>query len=91
MSEKLQKAYELYKTTFNDDFPTIPLAESLTDTEIIEMINECVEENKDVYDLGYLQLDDIEYQKAKVQIYTPLLFSWLYDDYMRSQTQINVN
>ena len=61
MSEKLQKAYELYKTTFNDDFPTIPLAESLTDKEIIEIIDECVEENKDVYDLGYLQLDDIQY------------------------------
>lgn len=30
-------------------------------------------------------------QKAKVQIYTPLLFSWLYGDYMRSQIQINVN
>ena len=61
MSEKLQKALDEYKEKFNDDFPTIPLAESLTDTEIIEMINECVEENKDVYDLGYLQLDDIQY------------------------------
>lgn len=61
MNEKLQKAYELYKNTFNDDFPTIPLADSMTEEEIIDLIDECVEEKKDVYDLGYLELDDIQY------------------------------
>lgn len=61
MNEKLQKAYGLYKKTFNDDFPTIPLADSMTEEEIIDLIDECVEEKKDVYDLGYLQLDDIQY------------------------------
>ncbi len=61
MNEKVQKAYRLYKETFNDDFPTIPLAESLTEEEIVEMIDECVEAKKDVYDLGYLSLDDIMY------------------------------
>lgn len=60
MSEKLQKAFELYKKKFNDDFPTIPF-DSREDEEIIDIINECIEENKDVYDLGYLSLDDIMY------------------------------
>jgi len=60
MSEKLQKALERYKKKFNDDFPTIPF-ESQEDEEIIDIIDECIEENKDVYDLGYLSLDDIMY------------------------------
>lgn len=60
MSEKLQKALERYKKKFNDDFPTIPF-DSRKDAEIIDIIDECIEENKDVYDLGYLSLDDIMY------------------------------
>ena len=60
MSEKLQKALERYKKKFNDDFPTIPF-DSREDKEIIDIIDECIEENKDVYDLGYLSLDDIMY------------------------------
>lgn len=60
MNEKLQKALEQYKEKFNDDFPTIPF-ESQEDEEIIDIIDECIEENKDVYDLGYLSLDDIMY------------------------------
>lgn len=60
MNEKLQKALERYKEKFNDDFPTIPF-ESQEDEEIIGIIDECIEENKDVYDLGYLSLDDIMY------------------------------
>lgn len=60
MSEKLQKALERYKKKFNDDFPTIPF-DSREDVEIIDIIDECIEENKDVYDLGYLSLDDIMY------------------------------
>ena len=59
-NEKLQKALERYKKKFNDDFPTIPF-ESQEDEEIIDIIDECIEENKDVYDLGYLSLDDIMY------------------------------
>ena len=60
MNEKLQKALERDKEKFNDDFPTIPF-ESQEDEEIIDIIDECIEENKDVYDLGYLSLDDIMY------------------------------
>lgn len=61
MSEKLKKAYEKYKKKFNDDFPTIPLAESMSEEEIMAMIDECISNNKDVYDMGYLSLDDILY------------------------------
>ena len=60
MSEKLQKAYDEYKKKFNDDFPTIPF-DSVEDEKIIEIINDCVESGKDVYDIGYLSLDDIMY------------------------------
>lgn len=61
MSEKLQKALDEYKKKFNDDFPTIPFVGNRPDEEVIEIIDECIEANKDVYDLSYLQLDDIEY------------------------------
>ena len=60
MSEQLQKALERYKKKFNDDFPTIPFYNK-EDEEIIDIIDECIEANKDVYDLGYLFLDDIMY------------------------------
>lgn len=61
MSEKLKKAYEIYKAVFGEDFPTIPLAETRDDEEIIEIIEECVEVGKNVYDIGYLDLDDVMY------------------------------
>lgn len=60
MSEELQKALEEYKKAFNDDFPTIPF-DSVEDGKVIEIVNDCVESGKDVYDLGYLELDDIMY------------------------------
>lgn len=61
MSEELKKAYEAYRNTFHDDFPSIPLAETREDDEIIEIIEECIESKKDVYDLGYLDLEDVMY------------------------------
>lgn len=61
MNEKLQDAYKKYKENFNDDFPTIPLSETMEDKEIISMIEECIEKNKDVYELGYLSLNDVMY------------------------------
>lgn len=61
MGEKLKKAYEAYKDTFHEDFPTIPLAETREDVEIIEIIEECIETGKDVYDIGYLDLDNVMY------------------------------
>ena len=57
---ELEKAFERYKKNFDDDFPTIPF-DSKKDEEIIDIIDECIEANKDVYDIGYLSLDDIMY------------------------------
>ncbi len=61
MNEKLQEAYEKYTGKFGDNFPTIPLCETMEDEEIIEMINECLKKEKDVYELGYLSSEDIMY------------------------------
>lgn len=58
MNDKLEKAYDRYKEKFNDNFPTIPLSETREDEEIIEMIDICIKVEKDVYDMGYLQLDE---------------------------------
>ena len=58
---KLEEAFEAYKKSFKDDFPTIPLASSMTDDEIIKTIDECIANNKDVYEMGILELDDVLY------------------------------
>lgn len=52
------KALDLYSQTFNNRFPTVPLMETNTKDEAVEMIKKCVAENKDVYEMGYLTLDD---------------------------------
>ncbi|MFV0379480.1 MAG: hypothetical protein ACK5KQ_01460 [Anaerorhabdus sp.] len=46
-------ALSLYRNTFGDYFPTIPLLGLNSEEEIIEMINKCVAENKDVCAMGY--------------------------------------
>lgn len=58
MGEELLQALEVYEKTFNDSFPTIPMS-GRTEEEMIEIINECVSAKKDVYDMGYLNLDNI--------------------------------
>lgn len=58
-SEKLEKAFETYKTVFGDYFPTVPLAVSRTEDEVIGIINECFEKGRDVYELGYIS-DDLD-------------------------------
>ena len=47
------RALNLYSETFGDCFPTIPLAWSRKREEIIEMINNCIKQKKDVRQLGY--------------------------------------
>lgn len=54
---ELNAALELYENTFDDTFPTIPLLLEKSDEEVIEIINKCVAEKKDVYDMCYLSLD----------------------------------
>lgn len=55
MSDKLLQALELYENTFDDSFPTIPIS-GRTEEEMIDMINKCVSEKKDVYEMGYLDI-----------------------------------
>lgn len=57
----LKMALEAYDEAFNDSFPTIPLLRGRTDAEAVEMIEKCLKENKDVYAMGYLDLEDVEY------------------------------
>ena len=54
--DELDKALELYEKTFNDSFPMFSMS-GKPQKEVIQIINRCIEENKDVYDLGYLSLD----------------------------------
>lgn len=59
--DKIEKELNLYRKTFNDNFPTFAFSSKSPD-EIAEIINECVKKKKDVYDMGYLTLDDdVEY------------------------------
>lgn len=58
MPEELVKAISEYEQAFHDGFPTIPLAVSRSPDKVISIIRECLEKKKDVYDLGYLSLDD---------------------------------
>ena len=58
MGEKLEKALMEYEEMFDDGFPTIPLAFGRTDEEVIGMIENCIVNKKDVYDMGILTLDN---------------------------------
>ena len=58
MNEELSSHLRRYEDTFGGGFPTIPLMRGRTEKEIIAIIERCIEEKKDVYDLGYVNLDD---------------------------------
>lgn len=58
MGEKLLQALDLYEKAFDDSFPTVPMS-GHTEEEIIDMINKCVSAKKDVYDIGYLDLEKV--------------------------------
>ena len=55
---EFEKALALYERTFDDSFPLSSMITKPSD-EVVKIINECVSEKKDVYDMGYLSLDDI--------------------------------
>jgi len=57
-SKELDEALKVYENIFDDSFPTIPLAVSNSDDKVISIINDCVRKKKDVYEAGYLTLDD---------------------------------
>lgn len=54
--EEFDNTLELYEKTFDDSFPMFSMS-GTPPKEVIKIINECIEKNKDVYDLGYLTLD----------------------------------
>ena len=59
---ELDKALELYEQTFDDSFPMFSMMTKPPD-EVVDIINKCVSAKKDVYDMGYLSLnDDTMYQ-----------------------------
>ena len=58
MREKLRE----YAKRFGDGFPMYQIGRSRTEDEIIAIINECLENGQDAYELGYCKDDrDIEY------------------------------
>lgn len=62
MEKQIEEALNLYLQIFDDGFPTIPLRYSRSDEEILKMINNCIEQKKDVFQLGYYKLpEDDEY------------------------------
>ena len=62
MNDALLNAFDLYEKELGESFPVIPLALSRSEKEILDIINECVESGKTVYDLGLCSLDtDIQY------------------------------
>ncbi len=54
--DELDKALKLYEQTFCEAFPMFPMRTTPTN-EVVDIINKCVDNNKDVYDMGYLSLD----------------------------------
>lgn len=58
MSEQLLNALNRYYDTFDDSFPMAAMS-GYEESEVIEIIDKCISEKKDVYDLGYLSADGI--------------------------------
>jgi hypothetical protein len=55
--EKLDKALKKYEKFFDDSFPMFSMMSKPPD-DVVEIIENCIENKKDVYDMGYLSLDD---------------------------------
>lgn len=58
MSDKLLQALGLYEKAFDDFFPTVPMS-GYTEEEMIDIINKCISAKKDVYDMGYLDIEAV--------------------------------
>ena len=58
MGDKLLQALDLYEKTFDDSFPTVPMS-GHTEEEMIDMVGKCVSAKKDVYDMGYLDIEAV--------------------------------
>lgn len=53
---ELEKLNQDYLEMFDDSFPTFPFMNE-SEENIIKIIKRCLNEGKDVYDLGILNLD----------------------------------
>lgn len=49
-----EKAYRLYLEAFGDTFPMYQLGRGRTFEEVTEMIEKCLANKKDAYEMGYL-------------------------------------
>lgn len=56
MSEQVLNALNRYYETFDDSFPMAAMS-GFEESEVIKIIDRCISEKKDVYDLGYLSAD----------------------------------
>lgn len=57
MFKNENEAVDAYNERFEDGFPSRPLL-SRPEKEVIKIVETCLKENKDVYEMGYLKLDD---------------------------------
>lgn len=55
--DKLNDALMRYEKTFDDSFPMFSMRGASPD-EVLEIISKCISEKKDVYDMGYLSLNE---------------------------------
>ena len=54
---EFEERLQMYEKTFGESFPTYPLMLSKTDEEMIEIIDRCLDAEKDVYEMGILKDD----------------------------------
>jgi hypothetical protein len=51
---EFEKALKMYDDHFEGTFPTIPLCWGRSEEEVIDIIQQCLAEDKDVYEMGVL-------------------------------------
>lgn len=62
MEEELDRLTMEYIETFGEGFPSFQVFRGRETHECIEIVQRCLRENKDAYELGYATLDEeVEY------------------------------
>lgn len=62
MEEELDRLTLKYAETFEEGFPSFQVFRGRETQECIEIVQRCLRENKDAYELGYATLDEeVEY------------------------------
>ena len=57
LDPELEQKLRQYRDIFDDAFPTIPFSGYET-SEVLKIIDSCVRQKKDVYESGYLTLEE---------------------------------